>query len=530
MALPSHDQYAGMSPFELKDRLVELATECTRLHARLLLDAGRANPDWLALEPREAFVELERFALDEARACSLGRGLGGHPQAPGIAARMLAATAVRLPGAALLREAVDFGQRQLGIDADAFVHELTLGVLGVNYPAPPRILPGVERVVRAYLDRELCRGEPPSGTLHLFATEGATAGICYVFQSLVANRLLGHGERVAIGTPVFSPYLEIPRLEAYGFDVVRVAADEDADWQYPDAEIDKLADPRVRALFLVNPGNPTSVAIGAPALERIAQLVRSRRPDLIVISDDVYAPYADGFRSLAAVLPHNTITVYSLSKYFGCTGWRLGLVGMREDNVIDAQLARLARQEREAVAARYASVCADPAGLRFIDRMVADSRAVALNHTAGLSTPQQVQMALFALHALLEPDAAAYRTLARGVVHARLAALYEGLGLPVPAGALHTDYYATLDLLRLARSLYGEEFAASLARSRHPLDVVFDLAREHATVVLPGAGFEAPDWSIRVSLANLPAAAYREIGASLRGLLGHYRAPAAASA
>ena len=32
--------------------------------------------------------------------------------------------------------------------------------------------------------------------------------------------------------------------------------------------------------------------------------------------------------------------------------------------------------------------------MKLIDRMVADSRAVALNHTAGLSTPQQVHMAL----------------------------------------------------------------------------------------------------------------------------------------
>jgi hypothetical protein len=42
--------------------------------------------------------------------------------------------------------------------------------------------------------------------------------------------------------------------------------------------------------------------------------------------------------------------------------------------------------------------------LRFIDRIVADSRDVALNHTAGLSLPQQVQMTLFSLFALLDRD------------------------------------------------------------------------------------------------------------------------------
>jgi len=521
MTTTSDDRYASLSPFELKDRLAALATECTRSSARLLLDAGRANPDWLALEPREAFVELERFALSEARERSLGPGLGSHPEAPGIAARLCAATAVPLPGAALLREAVEFARERLAIDPDALVHELALGALGANYPSPARMLASVERVMRTYLERELCRGASPAGALQLFATEGATAGICYVFQSLLANRLLKHGDRIAIGVPAFTPYLEIPRLDAYRFDAVHIAADEDADWQYPEAEIAKLADPAVRALFLVNPGNPTAVAIDDGTLERIAALVSAQRSDLIVISDDVYAAYAQGYRSLAAVAPRNTITVYSLSKYFGCTGWRLGLVGIREDNILDERLAQLPAGERDAVAARYASVCVAPAKLRFVERMVADSRAVALNHTAGLSTPQQVQMALFALHALLGRGAG-YRKLARSVVHERHAALYAALGIAAPGGALHTDYYATVDLLALARSMRGAGAAARLARSTHPLDFIFDLAREYATVVLPGKGFDAPDWSIRISLANLPAAAYREIGGSLRALLEHY--------
>ena len=89
------------------------------------------------------------------------------------------------------------------------------------------------------------------------------------------------------------------------------------------------------------------------------------------------------------------------------------------------------------------------------------------------------------------------------------------------AGRMHR---MALDLLDLARGLHGEAFAARLRRTRHPLDPVFDLAREYATVVLPGEGFEAPGWSVRISLANLPEAAYREIGESLRALLGQYRA------
>jgi aspartate 4-decarboxylase len=39
----------------------------------------------------------------------------------------------------------------------------------------------------------------------------------------------------------------------------------------------------------------------------------------------------------------------------------------------------------------------EPRKIKMIDRIVADSRDVALNYTAGLSLPQQVMMTLFSL-------------------------------------------------------------------------------------------------------------------------------------
>jgi len=153
----------------------------------------------------------------------------------------------------------------------------------------------------------------------------------------------------------------------------------------PDAEIDKLADPSIKAFIMVNPSNPPSVAMRARTLDRLVRLVRARRPDLIVVSDDVYATFVPGFRSVLARLPRNTVCLYSFSKYFGCTGWRLGVVALHEDNILDRALARRPPPRR------YDALALDPRRLKLIDRMVADSRAVALNHTAGLSAPQQVR-------------------------------------------------------------------------------------------------------------------------------------------
>ena len=60
--------------------------------------------------------------------------------------------------------------------------------------------------------------------------------------------------------------------------------------------------------------------------ERIVDIVTNYNPNLMIITDDVYATYVHGFRSLMAELPDNTLCVYSFSKYFGATGWRLAVI------------------------------------------------------------------------------------------------------------------------------------------------------------------------------------------------------------
>jgi aspartate 4-decarboxylase len=381
------------------------------------------------------------------------------------------------------------------------------------------MLAQVEVLVRAHLDVELFDGNF-AGLWDLFAVEGASAGITYVFQSLVHSRLLAPGDRIALGVPIFTPYLEVPCLPEYRFDLVEVAQDEAAGWRYPAKELDKLRDPRVKAFLAVNPSNATTVAMDAATVERIGAIVRER-PDLILITDDVYASFVDGFRSLATVAPRNTIVLYSYSKYWGATGLRLGVVALHAANALDARLAAATGEAATSARSRCGAVSMAPERFKLIDRMVADSRAVGLNHTAGLSSPQQVQMALFALDGLLD-TAGTRKDAARGIVRARFEILYRGAGLTPPADPLVTHYYASLDIPALARSRYGDDFADWLLASFEPIDFVVWLAEERGIVLLDGGGFDAPKMSVRVSLANLPDDAYEPIGRGIAGLLADY--------
>ena len=79
---------------------------------------------------------------------------------------------------------------------------------------------------------------------------------------------------------------------------------------------------------------------------------------------------------------------------------------------------------------RYGAITLEPRKLTFIDRIVADSRDVALNHTAGLSLPQQVMMTLFSLYELMDAKKH-YQKACIGIVKKRVQATIEGLGIEV---------------------------------------------------------------------------------------------------
>jgi len=515
-------KYEVLSPFELKDKLINMAESHQE---RMMLNAGRGNPNWLAVAPRQAFAELMCFALRDSEQAPIRAGFGGPCTRDGIAQRFdrFVAENRDREGIGFLEDAFAHARDELGLDADLFVYEMVDAILGDHYPVPDRILVCSEKIILSYLVQEMCCGDPPPGRFDLFATEGGTAAMAYIFNSLMENKLLHKGDKIALGSPIFTPYLEIPHLNDYEFVELEVEQSEDLSWQYPDSEIEKLADPSVKAFFLVHPSNPTSVAMHEDTLQKIAALIRTRRRDLILLTDDVYGTFVNGFKSLMAAAPHNTILVYSYSKYFGATGWRLGVIGIHEDNILDRKIAALVETDRKDLNERYHTVALNPDNMKFIDRMVADSRTVALHHTAGLSTPQQVLMVLFSLAGLLDKKKGyPYKKAAQEIIRNRYQILYEGIGIPCPENPYCAHYYTTIDIPRMARDRYGEEFADYLVKSCEPIDFVWRLAEEKSIVLLDGGGFDAPNMSVRVSLANLPTEAYAEIGKGISSLLAEY--------
>ena len=519
----------SISPFELKNKLIEMADESIKKIAHTMLNAGRGNPNWIATTPREAFFLLGKFGLEECRRVMyLPEGIAGIPQKDGIAARFetFLKTNHSQPGAELLKGTYQYMLLEHAADPDTLVHEWAEGVVGDQYPVPDRILQFTEMIVQDYLAQEMCDRRPPKGKYDLFATEGGTAAMCYVFDSLQENFLLNKGDGIALMVPVFTPYIEIPQLRRYEFNVTEISADQMTTdglhtWQYKDEDIDRLRNPQIKALFITNPSNPPSYTLSPETAARIVNIVKKDNQNLMIITDDVYGTFSPHFRSLMAELPQNTLCVYSFSKYFGATGWRDAVIALHEENIFDRMIAHLPEEQKKILNKRYSSLTLTPEKLKFIDRMVADSRQVALNHTAGLSLPQQTQMSLFASFAILDKENR-YKNKMQEIIRRRLKALWDNTGFSLVDDPLRVGYYSEIDMLVWAKIFYGEEFVSYLKKTYSPLDVVFRLANETSLVLLNGGGFAGPEWSVRVSLANLNEKDYVKIGQGIKRILDEY--------
>ncbi|GAB6137796.1 bifunctional aspartate transaminase/aspartate 4-decarboxylase [Halanaerobaculum tunisiense] len=522
-------EYTKLSPFETEDLLEDKAAQaCVEISSRdggcNLLNSGRGNPNFLNTIVRQAFAKLVLFSTEIANEKATAGTLGFRPAKQGISNKLEEyLTKDESKEADFLQDAIAYVQNELQLDQNDFIFELVDAALGDFYPTPPRILPHTRQIVGAYLDDVLLSATNSVADFDFFATEGATEAMVYAFKSLKKSKIISSGDRIATVTPIFSPYLEIPELEDYELINVEIRESEDLNWQIPDEELQKLEDDRIKILYLVNPTNPTSVGISQETIDQIVDLVQTKRQDLIVITDTVYATFVDRFYSLVSQIPENTLCIYSYSKYFGVTGWRLGVIMLHQDNVIDSLLDQLPVAEQVELEERYSIVSTEPDRIKFIDRLEMDSRDVALAHTGGLSCPQQAIMALLSLFDLMDQEKS-YKDMITEILDKRIKNLYSAFpeGFSYLKGGQAAHYYTLINIASLAQAEYNEEFAAYLTDNFLALDFIIKLAAEKAIICLPGAGFDGPKWTLRVSLANLYNQDYIAISQAIMDVLENY--------
>jgi aspartate/methionine/tyrosine aminotransferase len=206
-----------------------------------------------------------------------------------------------------------------------------------SFRTPDHILEGALEAARAGFTGYTPNGGLPSLRELLADKIGRVDGYTVSPEQVVATpggmnalfsiylAILEPGDEVLLPTPGFPNMDEMVRLLG-GTPVFYKLRPEDGYLPDP-ARLEALITPRTKAIFANTPSNPTGAVFPAALVEEIVALARRR--DVLLIADEVYDEMIldDDLEHTAAGRfdeDGHVVSVYSFSKIYAMTGWRLG--------------------------------------------------------------------------------------------------------------------------------------------------------------------------------------------------------------
>jgi len=232
------------------------------------------------------------------------------------------ATTIFTAMAALAEEtgAVDLGQGSPDEDGTVVLLEAAVDALraGHNQYAPLAGVPVLRQAIADHQRRRYGLSFDPDREVQV--TFGATEGLA---AALLA--LLRPGDEVLVLDPSYDSYAPIARRVGA---TMRPIPLEPPAWRVTPEAVAAAITPRTRMLLLNSPHNPTGRVLDRGELELLAGVCREH--DLLALTDEVYERlvYEGTHLPLATFdgMAERTLTVSSLAKTHGLTGWKVGWV------------------------------------------------------------------------------------------------------------------------------------------------------------------------------------------------------------
>jgi aspartate aminotransferase len=147
-----------------------------------------------------------------------------------------------------------------------------------------------------------------------------------IFEALACT--VSEGDEVIVPCPWWVSYPQMIRF--MGGKVVPLVTQPHHGFRFEPSNFEALISPRTNWLLLNSPGNPTGAVYPPTMLRGIADVLR-RHPQVMVLSDDIYAPLnytGEPHATLAALHPDladRICTVSGVSKSHAMTGFRIGV-------------------------------------------------------------------------------------------------------------------------------------------------------------------------------------------------------------
>ncbi len=216
---------------------------------------------------------------------------------------------------------INLGIGQPDFDTPEHIRDAAKKALDQGYTRYPPAsgFPDLREVVAEKLEREnKIKADPDS---EIFISVGAMQGIFNVMLHMVEQ-----GDEVLVVDPGYDYYSQI-RL--FGGVPVRIPAKEENKFKIDPEDVKKSITSRTKLLILNTPSNPTGALFDREILEDIAKLCKEHQ--IMVLSDEPYEHIMFDNNEHVSIgsfegMKDLTISVYTLSKSYAMTGWRVGYV------------------------------------------------------------------------------------------------------------------------------------------------------------------------------------------------------------
>lgn len=201
-----------------------------------------------------------------------------------------------------------------------FVKKAMIDALNANLTryAPSSGVPQLLEAIRAKLAR---KNRIDVDARKIIVTSGGANALFCAFQSSV-----NPGDEVMLFSPYWTPIQD--HISFAGGKPNRIPWDEARGVEDLSTVLGAHATPKTKVIYVNTPANPTGDVLSRRQLQSMARFAVEN--NLIVISDEAYEDLVyDGEHVSIGSFPGmfaRTITVYTLSKSYAMTGWRIGYV------------------------------------------------------------------------------------------------------------------------------------------------------------------------------------------------------------
>jgi aspartate aminotransferase len=179
---------------------------------------------------------------------------------------------------------------------------------------------GIPELLELIIEKVRTKNRIPAEPGQAIVVSGGLHGLFGAFLSTV-----NPGDEVLVFSPYWTPIRDLVIL-AGGQQVLFNSLQARGEALRP--RLEKSLTERTRVIYFNSPANPTGQVYTRSEMEAIADFARAH--DLVIIADEAYEDIIfDAEHISIASLPgmlERTVTVYTLSKSYAMTGWRIGYV------------------------------------------------------------------------------------------------------------------------------------------------------------------------------------------------------------